>query len=62
MQQETKPRPLSVKEAGRKGGITTRERLGREHYQRIGALGAAKANANHRELVQELAATYDHEG
>ena len=57
---ETKPRPLSVREAGRKGGLATKARHGREYYEAIGAMGAAKAAANRRELLAELAAT-DHQ-
>ena len=37
----TPPRKLTKSEAGRKGGQTTRDRHGRDHYVRAGKLGFA---------------------
>lgn len=52
MTEPTPPRPLTVREAGRKGGTTTAQRHGREHYERIGALGGQRV----RELVDRAKA------
>jgi len=38
----TQSRPLSVREAGARGGTVTRERYGRAFYQRIGATGGRR--------------------
>lgn len=35
-------REWTTKEAGRKGGETTRSRFGTEHYQKIGSMGGSK--------------------
>lgn len=40
--------PMTVREAGRKGGQQTARRHGRQHYERIGKLGGAEV----RRLVQ----------
>ncbi len=37
--QEGKRKKMTVEEAGRKGGVTTAERYGREFYQAIGRKG-----------------------
>lgn len=37
-----KRREMGVSEAGRKGGTTTRDRYGWEHYSRIGKKGGAR--------------------
>lgn len=40
---------MSVRQAGKKGGETTSEKYGREHYQEIGQKGGQKV----RRLVKE---------
>jgi general stress protein YciG len=39
---ETTPRKMSRAEAGRKGGRTTKDRYGDEHFGRIGRIGGKK--------------------
>ncbi|KKQ74671.1 MAG: General stress protein [Berkelbacteria bacterium GW2011_GWB1_38_5] len=38
---------LSVREAGKLGGNTTKQRYGRKYYQRIGRKGGMKTKENH---------------
>ncbi|MEA2452613.1 MAG: uncharacterized protein QOG04_1323 [Actinomycetota bacterium] len=40
--QETTPTKMSRAEAGRKGGKTTKERYGDEHFGKIGRIGGKK--------------------
>lgn len=47
--------PTTTTEAGRKGGMTTATRHGREHYSTIGSQGAARRNELTR-LGRELEA------
>ena len=37
----------TTREAGKKGGTTTRQRHGHEHYQAIGKLGGLSTSARH---------------
>ena len=46
------PRPLTVREAGRKGGAATAERHGRAHYQAIGKKGGQRI----KELIERARA------
>jgi general stress protein YciG len=48
---ETK-RPLTVREAGRKGGATTAERHGHDHYHAIGKKGGQRV----KELIERARA------
>jgi hypothetical protein len=45
---------ITVKAAGRKGGTTTRDRYGREFYQRIGKLGGERTRELYAELLREF--------
>jgi general stress protein YciG len=39
---KSEERPLTCREAGRRGGTKTKERHGPEHYRRIGEIGGQK--------------------
>ena len=47
--QATEPRKMSRAEAGRKGGKTTKERYGEEHFGRIGKIGGKKGGETTKE-------------
>ena len=47
--QVTEPRKMSRAEAGRKGGKTTKERYGEEHFGRIGKIGGKKGGETTKE-------------
>jgi len=51
-------RPLTVREAGRKGGETTAERHGHAHYQAIGKKGGQRV----KELIERARATDERSG
>jgi general stress protein YciG len=44
---------MTVREAGRRGGQTTKARHGRDFYVTIGRKGGAKGGQRVRQLVQE---------
>ncbi len=41
--------PMSVQEAGRKGGQKVRDRYGKEYYEKIGRIGGQKGGKTVRE-------------
>lgn len=45
---------LTVSEAGAKGGNTTRERYGIEHFRRIGQLGGRRTANLYADLLKKL--------
>ena len=45
---------ISVKAAGRRGGMTTRERYGSDFYRRIGRMGGERTRALYAELLKEF--------
>ena len=45
---------ITVQEAGARGGRTTRERHGREFYQRIGKKGGKRTKQLYSELLKEF--------
>lgn len=45
---------ISVKIAGRRGGITTRDRYGNDFYRHIGKLGGARTRELYAEALKEL--------
>jgi hypothetical protein len=47
--QVTQSRKMSRAEAGRKGGKTTKERYGEEHFGRIGKIGGKKGGETTKE-------------
>lgn len=47
--QSEKPKKMSRAEAGRKGGKTTKERYGEEHFGRIGKIGGKKGGETTKE-------------
>lgn len=55
--QEPKP-PLTMAERGRLGGLATKERLGKEHYARIGKRGgttlATTGDPNHYRRIGRI--------
>jgi general stress protein YciG len=57
MKQEPEKGSMSVREAGRKGGNTTKARYGEEYYEAIGKKGGQKV----RELIARGKAAMKHE-
>jgi general stress protein YciG len=45
---------ISVKEAGRRGGRTTRDRYGSDFYRRIGKMGGERTRELYGELLKEF--------
>jgi hypothetical protein len=45
---------VSVQDAGRRGGTTTRERYGSEFYQRIGKKGGERTHELYSEAMREI--------
>ena len=45
---------ITVDEAGRRGGNTTRERYGRDFYRRIGKLGGERTRELYAEALKEV--------
>lgn len=45
---------VSVREAGRKGGITTRDRYGSQFYRRIGCKGGESTRKRYASLLKEF--------
>jgi hypothetical protein len=55
--EQERPAPLNRSEVGRRGGLTTLERYGHEHYRAIGRIGFAVTVERYgREFAQERAA------
>ena len=55
---EVKPMPMSMSEAGRKGGSTVRDRYGEDYYRRIGKKGGTtlkekRGSDYYREIAQK---------
>ena len=44
MTKQENPKPLSVREAGKRGGDRVKEKYGPEYFQRIGKLGGKKTH------------------
>jgi general stress protein YciG len=49
----TDKEPMSVNEAGRRGGEATAETHGHEFYEKIGHMGGEKGGQRERELVEK---------
>jgi general stress protein YciG len=45
---------ISVKAAGRRGGMTTRDRYGSDFYRRIGKMGGERTRELYAELLKEF--------
>ena len=45
---------ISVKVAGRRGGMTTRDRYGSDFYRRIGKIGGERTRELYAELLKEF--------
>lgn len=45
---------ISVKAAGRRGGMTTRDRYGSDFYRRIGKIGGERTRELYAELLKEF--------
>jgi general stress protein YciG len=54
LQQTGSPNDMTVKQAGHRGGTTTRDRHGRTYYQSIGRKGGRKTAQLYRELLTEV--------
>ena len=46
---QTRPQKMTRAEAGRKGGKTTKQRYGEEHFGRIGKIGGKKGGETTKE-------------
>ena len=55
---EKTDKPMTVAEAGRRGGMKTKERYGSEYYSEIGRLGGYRV----KELVAEAKAAEQEQG
>jgi uncharacterized protein len=45
---------MSVREAGRKGGETTKSRLGLDHFREIGSKGGKKTASLYKQLLKDF--------